>query len=120
MLETNKSLSIQEVTDLVGISRSSFYKYRDSIFPFYEKARGKTITFILQVNDTPGLLSSILNILASNDFNILTIHQSIPVNNLASVTLSVAVPQEFEDVTEIFRRIEELEDVYYIKLLASE
>ena len=46
LIETNKSLSIQEATDQVGISRSSFYKYKDDIVPFYDNTRGRTITFV--------------------------------------------------------------------------
>lgn len=120
LLETNKNMTIQEATDYMGISRSSFYKYRDYIFPFHENARGRTITFILQVNDEPGLLSSILNAIAEYGFNVLTIHQSIPVNNLASITLSVEVPKNLEDVTKTLKIIEELEGVYYLKILARE
>ncbi len=120
LLETSPSMSIQEAADKVGISRSSFYKYRDCISPFHENARGKTITLMLQVRDKPGLLSSILKILAAHSFNILTIHQSIPVNKLASITISIEVPQDLEDVTETFQIIEELDNVYYIKILAGE
>ena len=62
--ETNKSLSIQEATDQVGISRSSFYKYKDDIVPFYDNTRGRTITFVTQMDDRPGLLSEILHIVS--------------------------------------------------------
>ncbi len=120
LLESYKNLTIQEATDTVGISRSSFYKYRDFIFPFNENARGRTITFMIQVSDQPGLLSSILKILAQHSFNILTIHQSIPVNNLASINFSVEVPQDLEDITEALQLVEELDGVYYLKILARE
>lgn len=120
LLESYKNLTIQEATDIVGISRSSFYKYRDFIFPFNENARGRTITFMIQVSDQPGLLSSILKILAQHSFNILTIHQSIPVNNLASINFSVEVPQDLEDITEALQLVEELDGVYYLKILARE
>ena len=120
LIETNKNMTVQEATDMIGISRSSFYKYRDHIFPFHDNARGRTITFILQVNDKPGLLSSILYELAGYGFNILTIHQSVPVNNLASITLSVEVPKDLEDLTETLKIIEELDGVYYLKILARE
>lgn len=120
LLESYKNLTIQEATDTVGISRSSFYKYRDFIFPFNENARGRTITFMIQVSDQPGLLSSILKILAQLSFNILTIHQSIPVNNLASINFSVEVPQDLEDITEALQLVEELDGVYYLKILARE
>lgn len=120
LLQTNNSLTVQEAADNVGISRSSFYKYRDCILPFHENVKGKTITFMLQVYDKPGLLSSILQTIAEHNFNILTIHQSVPVNNLASITLSVEVPEDLEDVAVTLKLVEELDGIYYLKILARE
>ena len=55
LLESEKVLTIQEATDVVGISRSSFYKYKDDILPFYDNTKGKTVTFVLQMDDEQGL-----------------------------------------------------------------
>jgi chorismate mutase len=44
LLETEKVLNIQEAVDAVGISRSSFYKYKDDIFQFHDNAQCMTIT----------------------------------------------------------------------------
>lgn len=120
LLDTRQAVTVQEATDEVGISRSSFYKYKDDIFPFHENARGRTITFMLQIDDKPGFLSCILNTLAENHFNILTIHQSIPVNQIASITLSVEIPKEMDNIAEAFSRIEKLAGVHYVKILARE
>lgn len=120
LLDSEKIDTVQEATDMVGISRSSFYKYKDDIFPFHETAKGKTITFMLQVDDKPGLLSSVLNRLANNDANILTIHQSIPVNGIASLTLSIEIPVHIIDTTNIFRDIETINGIHYLKILARE
>ena len=57
LLDSGKVEAVQEATEMVQISRSSFYKYKDDIFPFHEETRGKTITFIIQMDDEPGLLS---------------------------------------------------------------
>ena len=51
LLETKKVETVQEASDMVGISRSSFYKYKDDIFPFHENSRGKTVNFIIQMKD---------------------------------------------------------------------
>ena len=51
LLESKRAATVQEAADAVGISRSSFYKYKDDIFPFHEEAKGKTITFIIQMDD---------------------------------------------------------------------
>ena len=89
LIETEKVLTVQEAVDKVGISRSSFYKYKDSITPFYEYSRGKTITLSLKVDDEPGNLSNVLNVIANSECNILTIHQSIPINGVADISISI-------------------------------
>ena len=62
LLESEKAVTVQEATEQAGISRSSFYKYKNDIFPFHDNARGKSITFVIQMNDEPGLLSDVLQI----------------------------------------------------------
>ena len=111
---------MQEATDQVGISRSSFYKYKDDIFPFHENARGKTITFVIQMRDEPGLLSDVLKVVAEHNANILTIHQSIPINGLASTTLSVEVLPETGNVSEMIEMIENKNGVQHLKILGGE
>ncbi len=120
LLDSEKAFTVQEAADLAGISRSSFYKYKDDIFPFHENARGKTITFMLQVDDKPGLLSCVLNCIAKSEANILTIHQSIPVNGIASLTVSIEIPGHIGDSVVIFDEIEALAGIHYLKILARE
>ena len=120
LLETKAAETVQEATDQVGISRSSFYKYKDDIFPFHENARGKTITFVIQMRDEPGLLSDVLKVVAEHNANILTIHQSIPINGLASTTLSVEVLPETGNVSEMIEMIENKNGVQHLKILGGE
>ena len=120
LLESGKVNTVQEATDMVGISRSSFYKYKDDIFPFRDNAKGKTITFIVQMDDVPGLLSSLLNKIAEYNANVLTIHQTIPINGVASLTLSVDILPETGDTSKMFSDMESLSGVSYIKILSRE
>ena len=106
LLDSGKAVSVQEAAENVGISRSSFYKYKDDIFPFHDNAKGKTITMVIQLDDEPGLLSVVLRIVADYHANILTIHQSIPVNGIASLTLSVDVLNETGDISQMVDTIE--------------
>ena len=62
LIESGKIASVQEATEKVGISRSSFYKYKDDIFPFHDTAKGRTITLVIQLDDEPGLLSVVLKL----------------------------------------------------------
>ena len=120
LIESGKCQSVQDATERVGISRSSFYKYKDDIFRFHEDSKGKTITMVIQLEDEPGLLSTVLKSVAEYGANILTIHQSIPVNGVASLTLSVEVLPETGDVSDMIENIEGVEGIQYVKILARE
>lgn len=120
LLESERAITVQEATDKVGISRSSFYKYKDDIFPFYDNTKGKTITLVIQMDDEQGLLSDLLHVVAVYKANILTIHQSIPVNGVATLTLSVEVRSNTGNVSEMVGEIEEMDGIHYVKILARE
>ena len=120
LLESDRAATVQEATDQVGISRSSFYKYKDDIFPFHENTKGKTITFVTQMDDEPGLLSHVLKIIASYNANILTIHQTIPINGIASLTMSVDILPSTGDTMDMFSDMETLKGIHYLKILARE
>ena len=120
LLEAKKVTTVGEAAEAVGISRSSFYKYKDEINFFYEDAKGKTISFLLEMEDRQGLLSEVLKEVAIHGVNILTIHQSIPVNGLASLSLSLQVSDGFTDVTEMVASIEAIDGIRRMKLLARE
>ena len=120
LLESAKASTVQEAADMVGISRSSFYKYKDDIFPFHDNAKGKTITFMIQMDDETGLLSDVLHIVADYHANILTIHQSIPINGIASLTLSIQVLQTTGDISRMIEQLEGQTSVHHVKILAKE
>lgn len=120
LLETDKSLTVQEATEQVGLSRSSFYKYKDDIAPFADNTKGKTVTLVIQMNDEPGLLSDLLHQVAVYRANILTIHQTIPVNGMATVTLSVAVLANTGNMAGLVEEIEHLTGIQDVKLLGVE
>ena len=120
LLESEKVLTIQEAVDAVGISRSSFYKYKDDIFPFHANSQGTTITLTFQMDDEPGILSDVLKIIAEYRANILTIHQSIPINGIASLTLSIQVLQTTGDISRMIQQLEGQPSVHHVKILAKE
>ncbi|MCI8310880.1 MAG: ACT domain-containing protein [Lachnospiraceae bacterium] len=120
LLEIDKTLSVHEAAEQVGISRSSFYKYQDDILPFHDETKGKTVTFVLQMQDEPGLLSTVLRTVAEFGANILTIHQSIPINGVASLTLSIAVLSTTADVSAMMEKIEKQKGVHDLKILGRE
>ncbi len=120
IIESERVTSVQEATERVGISRSSFYKYKDDIFPFHDNTEGTTITMTFQMDDEPGLLSDMLKIVAEYGANILTIHQSIPINGIASLSISIQILADTGDLSGMIERMEAQKGVHYVKIIAKE
>ena len=75
---------------------------------------------MIQMDDEPGLLSDVLHIVAEYQANILTIHQSIPINGIASLTLSVEILPNTGNLSNMVESIEEQKGIQYLKILARE
>ena len=120
LLESEKGISVAEATERTGISRSSFYKYKEDIFPFYDNSKGKTVTLVIQMIDELGFLSKICSKISEYKANILTIHQSIPVNGIATLTISIDVLAGTADISSMIKEIESMNNIQYVKILAQE
>lgn len=119
LLDTGRVQTVNEAADKVGISRSSFYKYKDDVFQFHDNSQGVTITLTFQMEDEPGLLSEVLKIIAGFQANILTIHQSIPINGVASLSLSVQVLPTTGEISDMVEAMERHRGVRNVRILAK-
>lgn len=119
LLENGKAATVNEAARLTGISRSAFYKYRDSIEPFQNLMAGRILTFQLQLRDVTGLLSSILSIFAQFGANILTINQTIPVNGSAAVTISAETHAMEQGVESLLRELRSIDGVLRAEIPAG-
>lgn len=120
LLDTQKAASVQDAVDKVGISRSSYYKYKEDIFPFHDSSQGTIFNLYCQMDDEPGLLSDVLKVVADFKANILTIHQTIPVNGIASLSLSIQILDATGDISEMVLEMEKRAGVHNVKVLARE
>ena len=75
---------------------------------------------MMQMDDIPGLLSNVLNSIARANANILTIHQSIPIGGIASLTLGVEILPQTMEIDQLIGTMEEIEGIHYIKILGRE
>ena len=119
MMQTGEADTVGEATRLVGISRSAFYKYKDSVQPFSNMKTGHIITFHAMLKDNPGVLSNVLSIFAGSGANILTINQSIPTNGCASVTISAETSDMEHGLDELMETVCAAEGVVRFEILAG-
>lgn len=88
LLSTGEVATVNDAARITGISRSAFYKYRDTVMPFHNMMIGRILTYQLKLHDEPGVLSGILKTFAECSANILTINQTIPSGGCALVTVT--------------------------------
>jgi len=120
LLDSGAAKSIQEVTQKVGISRSSFYKYKDAISPFHETKQGRTATLVIQMADKPGMFLDVLKTIALYQMNVITIHQSVTVNGVANLMLSLQAQNDEENILRIVDEIGHKNGIHYIKIISKE
>ena len=119
MMQTGEADTVGAATKLVGISRSAFYKYKDSVQPFNDMTSEHIITFYAMLKDTAGVLSGVLAVFASSGANILTINQSIPTNGCAAVTISAETSGLAESLEQLMGDVTALEGVLKFEILAG-
>ena len=119
LLSIGEALTVNDAAKMTGISRSAFYKYRDTVLPFQNMMTGRILTFQLLLHDEPGMLSGILKTFAEFAANILTINQTIPSGGCALVTISAETMAMERSPEELLHSLAETKGVVKAEVLAG-
>ena len=119
LLSTGEASTVNEATRMTDISRSAFYKYRDSVLPFQNMMTGRIITFQLLLHDEPGLLSEILQVYAEANANIITINSIVPTNGTAVVTISAETMDLNLPLEDLLQKLNSTRGVVKAEVLAG-
>ena len=119
LLSTGEAATVNEATRMTDISRSAFYKYRDSVLPFQNMASGRIITFQFLIHDEPGLLANMLDIFPECNANIQTINSIVPTNGTAVLTISAETMDLTVSLEEMLRRLRAFPGVIKAEVLAG-
>lgn len=119
LLSVGEASTVNEATQITGISRSAFYKYRDAVLPFQNMMTGRIITFQLLLHDAPGILSNILAKFADFKANIITINSIVPTNGCAVVTISAETMDLTVQLEELLRELRSTDSVIKAEILAG-
>ena len=119
MMQTGEVDTVGAATKMAGISRSAFYKYKDSVQPFNDMKSEHIITFYAMLKDTSGVLSRVLSVFAASGANILTINQSIPTNGCAAVTISAETSNMTVSLEDLLHGFEQIPGVVKAEVMAG-
>lgn len=102
-----------------GVSRSAYYKYKDSAFLYSEKRGERIVTFCIVLTDRAGLLAEVLNEFYRLDANILTINQNIPIDSAATVMITVRFNDSAADLSVVSKALSKIEGVASVKIISG-
>ncbi|MEA1961932.1 MAG: ACT domain-containing protein [Bacillota bacterium] len=119
MLASGEADNIIEAVDNLGMARSTYYKYKDGVFSFFNADNLNIINLSLLLRNTSGVLSGVLNRVASFRGNILTINQNLPLHGVAQVTLSISVGELEITVDQLIRELNLLEGVINTEIVGK-
>ena len=117
LLQNGSVASIWDAVKQVDLSRSAFYKYRDAVFPFHSIVQERILTVFIQLQDRKGTLARLLETITEAHCNVLTIHQTIPIQGRANVTLSLDVTTmsvELDDLIQVLNKLDFVESAEVI------
>ena len=120
LMESGKVREVSQAVKQVGISRSTYYKYKDFIFEPSDVTGSRTAVFSMMLDHTPGVLSALLSCISEAGASVLTISQSPPIHDKASVTVSIDVSGVSISVDELTARLAALPGLDNLRLLAIE
>ena len=114
---------VKDISDAVkraGISRSTYYKYKDYVFALNTDTvcRKAVITFTL--SHKAGMLVEVLKKFSEVGANILTITQNLPINSKAHVVTSIDISLMKCDINNLIVQINGIAGVSSARLVAIE
>ncbi|MBQ8507715.1 MAG: ACT domain-containing protein [Clostridia bacterium] len=125
VLEARKLLESGAVRDVsaavreVGISRSTYYKYKDYIYSPDSGSAGRKAVISMLLSHEIGVLSTALNRLSTMGVNVLTISQSLPIRDVASVIMTLDIAEmslSLDAATQLLADIPGVENVALVSV----
>ena len=120
LLASGKARTVNEAAEIAGISRSSYYKFKDDIEEFHDNTAGMNVTLSCEIDDEPGILAGLLGVISRCNANILTIHQSIPISGVADLSISLQIRDNTEDVSLMIRKLESLSGIRKVRIMGRD
>ncbi|MDO4972925.1 MAG: ACT domain-containing protein [Eubacteriales bacterium] len=120
LMESGKVKEVSQAVKQVGISRSTYYKYKDYLFEPADMAGERKAVLSMMLDHTPGVLSALLRGISEAGASVLTITQSLPIHDMASVTLSLDLSGMTLAMAELVDALAATPGVDNVRLLAME
>lgn len=120
LLETGEVREVSQAVKIAGISRSTYYKYKDFILEPNQESAGRKAIFSVSLSHEPGVLSALLSCISDMQCSVLTITQTLPIHGKASVTIALDVSHLSGDIQHLLDRMKDVSGAEKPRLIAIE
>ena len=120
LLQSGKAKRISEAVKMVGISRGTYYKYKDAVFSFNAEQSNRKAIMSMILRNEKGTLSKVLSLVSVKQVNVLAINQTIPINGIANVALTLDISDLEISIQSLVGLIEAMPMVEKADLVAVE
>lgn len=120
LLQSGKAKRISEAVKMVGISRGTYYKYKDAVFSFNAEQSNRKAIISMILRNEKGTLSKVLSLVSVKQVNVLAINQTIPINGIANVALTLDISDLEISIQSLVSLIEAMPMVEKADLVAVE
>ena len=120
ILKRGEARTINQAVEMMDLSRSAYYKYKDSVFPFYEASQEKIVSLAFLLEHQSGVLSKVLNVLAHDGASVLTINQGIPMQGMANASISIETLNLRIDLEALLDKLRLVDGVKRLEVLGQE
>lgn len=120
LLQSGKAKRISEAVKMVGISRGTYYKYKDAVFSFNAEQSNRKAIISMILRNEKGTLYKVLSLVSVKQVNVLAINQTIPINGIANVALTLDISDLEIGIQSLVSLIEAMPMVEKADLVAVE
>ena len=120
MMEQGEEIQVSDAVKKVGLSRSTYYKYKDHVFASSENMKERRAVISFMLSHEKGLLNEVLSLITSARCNIITINQNLPIHGKANVTISIDISDMEQSPSRLVEELSTLKGVSKTTLLSLE
>lgn len=116
LLASGEAASASQAAKMAGISRSAYYKYKDAVFEYNGDSGDETVTINAKLKDNAGVLSSLMSVIYKAGANVLSVNQSVPINSVADVSVTVRVTEMTASIEKLLQNIRQTDGINSVNL----
>lgn len=119
LINSGEVRTVNEAVVKANLSRSAYYKYKDYVYSFFEATRDKIVTLSMLLRHRRGTLQAVLQVIAEEGGNVMTIDQGFPARGAATVNISLETAKLHNGLQTLLERVDVVDGVEKLEVIGQ-